>query len=178
MRKLEVVQVARMSALGHGDNMIDARRKWVGILHTKFHGLAADATHSLGRIDLLFIPFKCKAVGTVFVWPVPLVCHAVTPPPVGMKKGHKIAPVPLPTIPSLAIISHYNAARYALVWLYHVKMLGNIHQEVGTVHIEIRATNTFHIQMFIGIAATRLAVQHDGIHQLGAHSLRQIQPNM
>ena len=79
MSELEILQVAWMSTLGHGDNMIDARRKRMRVLHPKFHRLAADSAHGLGCIYLLFVPLKGQAVGTVFVGPVSLPCRFPSP---------------------------------------------------------------------------------------------------
>lgn len=68
MGKLQVLQIAGVSASGYRNNMVDTGRQWVRIAKGFVHGFAADTANSLGRHNLLFVPLKSQAVGAVFIW--------------------------------------------------------------------------------------------------------------
>ena len=92
MSQLQVTLVTRVSAFGDWNDMINARRQRMRITQVLINWFAADAADSLRRIDCLLVALECKAVRSILVWPVTLVrhvslvCHAVTPPPGGIKK--------------------------------------------------------------------------------------------
>ena len=68
MRQLKVGKVAGMPALGHGNDVVDARRKRMRKLAAEIHRFAADAAHGLCSIDLLFVALKGQTVRAVTVW--------------------------------------------------------------------------------------------------------------
>ena len=68
MRQLKVGKVTGMPALGHGNDVVDARRKRMRKLAAEIHRFAADAAHGLCSIDLLFVALKGQTVRAVTVW--------------------------------------------------------------------------------------------------------------
>mgnify|MGYP007075898643 CR=1 FL=1 len=68
MRQLKVGKVAGMPALGHGNDVVDARRKRMRKLAAEIHRFAADAAHGLCSIDFLFVALKGQTVRAVTVW--------------------------------------------------------------------------------------------------------------
>lgn len=60
MRQLKVGKVAGMPALGHGNDVVDARRKRMRKLAAEIHRFAADAAHGLCSIDLLLLRSKAR----------------------------------------------------------------------------------------------------------------------
>lgn len=53
MRELQIADVRRMTALRHGNDVVDAGRKRVRPLHAEIHRYAADTAILLRGIDLL-----------------------------------------------------------------------------------------------------------------------------
>ena len=68
MRQLQVGEVAGVAALGHRNDVVDARRKRMRKLAAEIHRFAADAAHGLCSIDLLFVALKGQTVRAVTVW--------------------------------------------------------------------------------------------------------------
>ena len=79
MSKLKVVNVGRMTAFRYGDDMVNARRKRIGIAQTEIHRMTADAADFLRGVNNRLGLVELPTVRAVLVGSVSVAAHA--PPP-------------------------------------------------------------------------------------------------